>query len=174
MKFLKKAWIWSIWCYLLRTGWYNISREADLELPRISKEIPRRYKIKQRISELYRQWSIEPTPFGMIGVRQSLEKRQWSTTRPRPIISCQWFSPDPPRVCETGKGNEINLSTFPGWGWPAHELHVHELHVRRLRPTQLLKQNQVCAGTLWLCRHHGLASTLATIFNPSGSSCPSS
>lgn len=60
---------------MLRTGWYNISREADLELPRISKEIPRRYKIKQRIAELYRQWSIEPTPFGTIGVRQSLEKR---------------------------------------------------------------------------------------------------
>jgi len=59
-------------------------------------------------------------------------------------------------------------------GWPAHELHVLELHVcelhvRRLRPTQLLKQNQVCAGTLWLCRHSGLPSILATSSNPSGS-----
>jgi len=43
---------------LLRTGWYNISREAYFELPRISKELPRCNKIKQEIAELYVAYAI--------------------------------------------------------------------------------------------------------------------
>ena len=55
--------------------WYNISGEAYHELASICKALPRHYGIKQRIAELNRLWNIKRTPYGIIGLQQSLEDR---------------------------------------------------------------------------------------------------
>ena len=39
------------------------------------KEMPRHYKLKNRIVELNKLWNIRPTPNGMHGVQQSLQER---------------------------------------------------------------------------------------------------
>ena len=55
--------------------WYNISGDAYHELTSICKGLPRHYKIKERIAELNQQWNIKSTPFGTVGLQQSLWKR---------------------------------------------------------------------------------------------------
>ncbi len=55
--------------------WYNVSGDAYHELASICKELPWHYKIKQRIAELNRRWNIKPTPFGTVGLQQSLKER---------------------------------------------------------------------------------------------------
>ena len=55
--------------------WYNVSGEAYHEFASICKELPRHYKIKDRIRELNKLWNIKPTPYGTIGLQQSLEDR---------------------------------------------------------------------------------------------------
>ena len=54
---------------------YNISGTAYHEMARLCKEIPRHYKLKQKISELNRLWEIYPTPNGTTGVQQSFRGR---------------------------------------------------------------------------------------------------
>ena len=53
---------------------YNISGNAYHEMAQLFKEMPRHYKIKDRIKELNKAWNIKPTPEGTCGVQQSLEK----------------------------------------------------------------------------------------------------
>jgi len=55
--------------------WYNVSGEAYCEFARICKELPPHHKIKDRIHELNKLWSIKPTPYGTTGLQQSLEDR---------------------------------------------------------------------------------------------------
>ena len=55
--------------------WYNVSHDAYHELAKLCKEMPRQYKIKQRISELNSRWDIRPTPNDTHGVQQSLKDR---------------------------------------------------------------------------------------------------
>lgn len=51
--------------------WYNVSHYAYHELANC-KEMPRQYRIKQRISELNSHWNIRLTPNDTHGVQQSL------------------------------------------------------------------------------------------------------
>ena len=53
---------------------YNVSGNAYHEFARLTKEMPRHYRLKKRISELNSLWKISPTPDGS-GVQQSLEDR---------------------------------------------------------------------------------------------------
>ena len=53
--------------------WHNISHEAYHELAKLCKEMPRHYRLKQRISELNSLWDVKPTPNDTHGVQQSLE-----------------------------------------------------------------------------------------------------
>lgn len=53
---------------------YNVSGNAYHEFARITKEMPRHYRLKKRISELNSLWKIVPTPDGS-GIQQSLEDR---------------------------------------------------------------------------------------------------
>ena len=55
--------------------WYNVSGEAYHEFASICKELPRHYKIKERIAELNKLWNITPTPYGTIGLQQSFKDR---------------------------------------------------------------------------------------------------
>ena len=54
---------------------YNVSGSAYHEMAKICKEMPRHYKLQQRISELNTLWKINPTPNGVCGVQQSLKDR---------------------------------------------------------------------------------------------------
>ena len=51
---------------------YNISGNAYHEFAKLTKEMPRHYRLKRRISELNSLWNISPTPDGS-GVQQSIE-----------------------------------------------------------------------------------------------------
>ena len=53
---------------------HSISGNAYHELAQLFKEMPRHYKIKDRIKELNKAWNIKPTPDGTCGVQQSLEE----------------------------------------------------------------------------------------------------
>ena len=55
--------------------WHNVSGKAYHEFASICKELPRHYKIKERIAELNKLWNITPTPYGTIGLQQSLKDR---------------------------------------------------------------------------------------------------
>lgn len=55
--------------------WYNVSHDAYHELAKLCKEMPRQYKIKERISKLNSRWNIRPTPNDTHGVQQSLKDR---------------------------------------------------------------------------------------------------
>ena len=54
---------------------YNVSGLAYHEMAKVCKEMPRHYKIKERIRELNTLWNIRPTPHGTLGVQQSLQER---------------------------------------------------------------------------------------------------
>ena len=54
---------------------YNISGNAYHEMAQLFKEMPRHYKVKDRIKELNKAWNIKPTPEGTCGVQQSLAER---------------------------------------------------------------------------------------------------
>ena len=43
-------------------------------MSKICRQMPRHYKVKQRIAELNSMWNIRPTPNGTCGVQQSLEE----------------------------------------------------------------------------------------------------
>ena len=49
---------------------YNISGSAYHELASLCRQMPRHYRLKERIAELNSKWSIQPTP-----VQQSFEER---------------------------------------------------------------------------------------------------
>ena len=55
--------------------WYNISDSAYHELAKVCKEMPRQYKLKERIRTLNSLWKIQPTPHETQGVQQSLQDR---------------------------------------------------------------------------------------------------
>ena len=55
--------------------WYNVSHSAYHEFAKICKQMPRQYKIGDRIKELNKLWNIRATPNGTVGVQQSLEDR---------------------------------------------------------------------------------------------------
>ena len=54
---------------------YNVSDGAYHEMAKVCKEMPRQYKLKERIRKLNQEWNIRPTPNGTVGVQQSLEQR---------------------------------------------------------------------------------------------------
>ena len=54
---------------------YNISGSAYHELASLCRQMPRHYRLKERIAELNSKWSIQPTPEGTVGVQQSFEER---------------------------------------------------------------------------------------------------
>lgn len=54
---------------------YNISGAAYNELSQVCKDMPRHYKLKDRIRELNKLWNIKPTPNGTCGVQQSFTER---------------------------------------------------------------------------------------------------
>ena len=54
---------------------FHVSGGAYHEMAKVCKQMPRHYRVKQRITELNRLWSIYRTPNGTCGVQQSLEDR---------------------------------------------------------------------------------------------------
>ena len=54
---------------------YNVSGSAYHEMAKLCRQMPRHYKLQQRISELNTLWNIKPTPNGVCGVQQSLKDR---------------------------------------------------------------------------------------------------
>ena len=54
---------------------YNISGSAYHELASLCGQMPRHYRLKERIAELNSKWSIFPTPEGTVGVQQPFEER---------------------------------------------------------------------------------------------------
>ena len=54
---------------------YNISGTAYHEMAQLCKNMPRHYKLKERISELNKFWNIHPMPDDVVGVQQSFEER---------------------------------------------------------------------------------------------------
>lgn len=54
---------------------YHISGSAYHEMASLCRQMPRYYRLKQRISELNSKWNIHPTPEGTLGVQQPLEER---------------------------------------------------------------------------------------------------
>ena len=55
--------------------WYNISDCAYHELAKVCKEMPRQYRLRERITNLNKLWKIRPTPNNTQGVQQGLEDR---------------------------------------------------------------------------------------------------
>ncbi len=54
---------------------YDVSGNAYHEMSKVCKQMPRSYKLKQKIAELNKLWNISPTPNNTCGVQQSLEDR---------------------------------------------------------------------------------------------------
>lgn len=54
---------------------FNISGKAYHEMASLCKEMPRHYKLKDKIAALNKHWNIRPTPDNTTGVQQSLEER---------------------------------------------------------------------------------------------------
>ena len=54
---------------------FSVSGAAYHEMAKVCREMPRHYKIKQKIAELNKMWDIKPTPSGILGVQQSFEPR---------------------------------------------------------------------------------------------------
>ena len=52
---------------------FCVSGSAYHEMAQACKQMPRHYKLKEKITELNSLWSIQPTPNGILGVQQSLE-----------------------------------------------------------------------------------------------------
>ena len=55
--------------------WYNVSDCAYHELAKVCAQMPRQYKLRERISELNTLWNIQPTPNDTKGVQQKLKDR---------------------------------------------------------------------------------------------------
>ena len=55
--------------------WHNVSDCAYHELAKVCTQMPRQYKLRERISALNRLWEITPTPNNTQGVQQSLKNR---------------------------------------------------------------------------------------------------
>ena len=55
--------------------WYNVSDSAYHELAKVCSQMPRQYKLKERISELNKLWEIRLTPNSTHGVQQCLKDR---------------------------------------------------------------------------------------------------
>ena len=54
---------------------FDVSGQAHHEMAKVCKQMPRHYKLKNRIAELNKLWDIRPTPNGTHGVQQSLKER---------------------------------------------------------------------------------------------------
>ena len=54
---------------------FGISNQAYHELSMVCKEMPRSYKIKERIQEINKKWNLFKTPGDSIGVQQSIKCR---------------------------------------------------------------------------------------------------
>lgn len=54
---------------------FNISNEAYHELSMICKELPRSWKVKERIKALNSKWNLSSTPNDTCGIQQSIEER---------------------------------------------------------------------------------------------------
>ena len=54
---------------------FNVSGLAYHEMAKLCKEMPRHYRLKNKIAELNKLWDITPTPNGVVGVQQSLKGR---------------------------------------------------------------------------------------------------
>ncbi len=54
---------------------FDVSGGAYHEMAQLCREMPRHYKLKDRIAELNKLWDIRPTPEGTCGIQQSLEER---------------------------------------------------------------------------------------------------
>ena len=54
---------------------YSVSDVAYHEMAQLCKQLPRQYKIKERIKDLNKLWNIKPLPNDVEGVQQSLEDR---------------------------------------------------------------------------------------------------
>ena len=54
---------------------YSVSDVAYHEMAQLCKQLPRQYKIKERIKDLNRLWNIKPLPNDIEGVQQSLQER---------------------------------------------------------------------------------------------------
>lgn len=54
---------------------YHVSGNAYHEMASLCREMPRHYKLKQKIAELNSRWNFKPTPEGTIGVQQPLMER---------------------------------------------------------------------------------------------------
>lgn len=55
--------------------WYNLSDGAYHELAKVCAQMPRQYRLRERITELNQLWKIQPTPNNTQGVQQSLKDR---------------------------------------------------------------------------------------------------
>ena len=55
--------------------WCNVSDCAYHEFAKVCTQMPRQYKLRERISALNRLWEISPTPNNTHGVQQSLKNR---------------------------------------------------------------------------------------------------
>ena len=55
--------------------WHNVSDCAYHELAKVCTQMPRQYKLRERISALNTLWKINPTPNNTQGVQQSLRNR---------------------------------------------------------------------------------------------------
>ena len=53
----------------------HVSGRAYHEMASLCQQMPRHYKLKNRIRELNSKWNIFPTPAGTTGVQQQLEER---------------------------------------------------------------------------------------------------
>ena len=54
---------------------YNASGSAYHEMASLCSTMPRHYRLKEKISQLNKNWNISPTPEETVGVQQSLEER---------------------------------------------------------------------------------------------------
>lgn len=51
---------------------YNISGQAYHEMASLCREMPRHYRLKEKIAALNSKWNIHPTPEGTVGVQQRI------------------------------------------------------------------------------------------------------
>ena len=54
---------------------YNISGQAYHEMASLCREMPRHYRLKEKIAALNSKWNIHPTPEGTVGVQQRIAER---------------------------------------------------------------------------------------------------
>jgi len=71
---------------------FSVSGSAYHEMAQACREMPRHYKLKERIRELNKLWNICPTPNCVVGVQQALEDR----LRVRICTLLQTAQPDAP------------------------------------------------------------------------------